>query len=216
MINIILAEDHNIVRDGLKSVLHDGQDFAIVAEARNGKEVIDFLESGGQADILLTDMTMPVMGGLELTEKVTQSYASVSVVVLSALDHEKYVMQVFKAGAAAYLLKSVSTEELHFAIKHVQANGKYICSELTMRFLERMMAMPEPVPLEMAADAQFTSREIEVLQLIADGYTNQEIADTLFTSKRTVEGHRQALIDKTGARNTPALIKLALLNGMIS
>jgi len=216
MTRIILAEDHNIVRNGLKTILQASPDFSVVAECANGKEVIDFLDSGQEADVLLTDMNMPVMSGLELIEKLQKIVPAMGIIVLSALDHEKYVIQAFKAGAAGYLLKSVSADELHFAIKHVHASQKYMCSELSMHFLKRLLAMPDPTSFEMQGDMSFSSREVEVLQLIAEGYTNQEIADKLFTSKRTVEGHRQNMIDKTGARNTPALVKFAILSGIIT
>jgi DNA-binding NarL/FixJ family response regulator len=216
MINIILAEDHNIVRDGLKSLLKGESTFHIAAEAKDGKEVLDILQTGLQADILLTDMNMPIMGGLELTETVGKQYPNLKTIVLSALDNEKYVIQAFKTGASGYLLKSASADELTFAIKHVFAGYQYVCSDLTIRFLNRVLTIPDPIDVEKINDVDFSAREIEVLTLLADGMTNQEVADKLFTSKRTVEGYRENMIGKAGVRNTVALIRFAILRGIIS
>jgi DNA-binding NarL/FixJ family response regulator len=216
MIQIILAEDHNIVRNGIRSLLEKEKDFEITGEAVNGREVLELFEKGIIADIVLADMNMPELSGIELIAKLKNSAATCRVIILSALDHEKYVVQAFHAGASGYLLKSVSPNELIFAIRHVYAGSQYICSELTSRFLNRLMAVPDTALTELSEGIEFSSREVEVLVLVAEGYTNQEIADKIFTSKRTVEGHRQALIDKTGARNTAALIRFALVNGIIN
>jgi DNA-binding NarL/FixJ family response regulator len=216
MIKIILAEDHNIVRNGIRSLLEKEKDFEVTGEAVNGKEVLALLEKGITADIVLADMNMPELSGIELIANLKQLVPSCKVIVLSALDHEKYVVQAFQTGANGYLLKSVSPDELIFAIRHVCDGSQYICSELTSRFLNRLLSMPDTVTTELAEGIEFSSRETEILGLIAEGYTNQEIADKVFTSKRTVEGHRQALIEKTGARNTAALVRFALINGIIN
>jgi DNA-binding NarL/FixJ family response regulator len=216
MIQIILAEDHNIVRNGIRSLLDQEKDFAITGEAVNGGEVLDLLDKGIKADIILADMHMPELSGVELTSKLKGQEASCMVVMLSALDQEKYVVQAFHAGARGYLLKSVSPAELIFAIRHVYAGSQYICSELTSGFLNRALAVPDNALTQMPEGIAFSEREMEILEMVAEGYTNQQIADKLFTSKRTVEGHRQALIDKTGARNTAALIRFALVNRMIN
>lgn len=216
MVKIILAEDHNIVRNGLRSLLQSQPGFQIVAEAKNGAEVIAALKDGLQADILLTDMNMPVMGGLELVEETGRQYPGLKPIILSAFDHEKYVFKSFKAGAIGYLLKSVSADELIFAIKHVTAGNQYVCSELTIRFLNRMLTVPDPVSANSVHDMDFSSREIEVLTYLADGMTNQEIADKLFTSKRTIEGYRENMIARTGVRNTVALIRFAVANQIIN
>lgn len=125
-------------------------------------------------------------------------------------------MQAFHEGAVGYLLKSVSADELVFAIKHVVLNNLYICSELTSKFLKRLLTIPHPSEKQSLLDIEFSAKEIEVLGLITEGYTNQEIADKLFTSKRTVESQRQALIDKTGSRNTASLVRYAISNGVVN
>jgi len=188
----------------------------VAGEAVNGRQALELLENGTAAQVVLADMNMPELSGIELIAKLKQLAPSCKVIVLSALDHEKYVVQAFQTGANGYLLKSVNPEELIFAIRHIYAGSQYVCSELTSRFLNRLLSVPDALTSELADGIDFSSREVEILGLIAEGYTNQEIADKLFTSKRTIEGHRQALIEKTGARNTAALVRFAIMNGIIN
>lgn len=216
MIRIILAEDHNIVRDGLRSLIAGEADLEIVAEATNGQEVVELLDRGLHVDIVLTDMNMPVLSGLELTRIIEEQYPYIYTVVISALDNEKYVIQTFKAGAEGFILKSVTTQELLFAIRHVFNGNHYICSELTTKFLNRILTVPEPSDAELSTDVTFSQKEIEILYLLADGLTNQEIADKLFASKRTVEGYRESMINRTGVRNTVSLIRFAMAHGIIN
>lgn len=216
MIRIILAEDHNIVRDGIKNLLEKKPNFEIIGEAINGIEVLQLLKSGLEPDIILADMNMPGMGGLELAEKLKEQSSKAKVIILTMIDHEKYVVKAFKSGVTGYLLKNVSADELVFSISHIYGDGHYICSELALRFMNRLVQMPETPDNDDIPEIEFTKRELEVLALTAEGYTNQEIADKLFTSKHTVEGHRQSMINKTGTRNTISLIKYALQHGIIN
>jgi DNA-binding NarL/FixJ family response regulator len=215
MIKIILAEDHNVVRNGIRSLLDKEKDIQVIAEATNGKMVLQILKDGRIPDIILADINMPEMNGMEMVAQISQTYPKIKVIMLSMLDHEKYIMQAFKAGATGYILKNVNAVELVYAIRHVcSSNEKYICNELSLRLLDKLMHTPDS-NFEVE-DLDITKREVEVLSLIAEGYTNQEIADKLFTSKRTIEGNRQMLIEKTGTRNTAALIRYAILNNIIN
>jgi DNA-binding NarL/FixJ family response regulator len=216
MIEIVLAEDHNIVRNGIISLLEKEPDIHVAGATTNGREVLTLLENGTRADVILADMNMPEMGGIDLTANIKEKYPDCKVIILSALDHEKYVIKAFQAGASGYLLKSVSADELVFAVKHTLVNNLYICSELTSKFLKRLLTIPDPETLQEINDIEFSTKEIEVLGLITEGYTNQEIADKLFIGKRTVESQRQALIDKTGSRNTAALVRFAITNGIVN
>lgn len=216
MINIILAEDHNIVRDGIRNLLEKEKDFKIAGEALNGQEVLDLLDNGITADIILADINMPVMTGIEMAQRVTARKLPLKIVVLSMLDHERYVVQAFEAGVSGYLLKNVSADELIFAIRHIHTDGRYICSELSLRFLDRLMQQPDRSKHEMETGIEYSTREIEILMLVAEGLTNQEIADRLFTSKRTIENYRQALIEKTNTKNTASLIRYAIQHGLIN
>ncbi|PJJ79551.1 response regulator transcription factor [Mucilaginibacter auburnensis] len=216
MIRIILAEDHNIVRNGIRNLLEKEKDLKVIGEALNGQEVIDLLNTGLKADIIMADVNMPLMSGIEMSEKVSNEGARPKIVILSMLDHERYVLEAFQAGASGYLLKNISADELIFALRHIHVDGRYICSELALRFLDKLLKEPEPTKSGTESAVQLSTREIEVLMLVADGLTNQEIADKLFTSKRTIEGNRQILLEKTGTRNTAALIRYALQRGIIN
>lgn len=214
MISVLLAEDHNIVRSGIKSLLDKETNIEVVIEASNGKEVIRILENGGWANLIVTDLNMPGMTGNELINYLRTNFGHLKIVVLSMSDQEKYVSDAFKAGADGYLLKNVSKEELIFAVNHVMAGGRYICAELSLRMLEKVSNY-ESAHFEMESFQDLTKRELEVLQLIAEGFTNNEIAEKLFTSRRTIEGHRQSLIEKTGVANSAALIMHAFRNGIL-
>lgn len=216
MINVLLVEDHNVVRNGIKSLLEKEKDITVIAEATNGKQALSCLEKDYKVDIVLADINMPDMNGIDMTFEIKSKFPKIKVIILSMLDHEKYIIKAFKTGASGYILKNVTSDELVFAVKHVCANNeRYICSELALRMLDKLIHKPEVNIPEELSGIDLSKREVEVLMLIAEGYTNLEIADKLFTSKRTVEGHRQNLIDKTGSRNTAALIRYAILSGLI-
>ncbi len=216
MIRIILAEDHNIVRNGIRNLLDRDEELEVVAEAVDGKEALDLVKNGTEADILLADMNMPHMDGLQLTERLQQLPYKPKVVLLTMVDREQYVLKAFKAGADGYLLKSIGADELIFAVKHIRGDGRYISSELSLRFLDRMGDLPNTNQALRESDVELSQKDLQILELIADGLTNQEIADRLFTSKRTVEGYRQNLIDKTGTRNTASLVRYAVRNKLIN
>ena len=215
MLKILLAEDHVIVRDGIKALLESQFWVQVIGDATSGKELINMISDGFMPDMVLTDLNMPDMDGISLVKELKSKWPKIKVVVLSMLDNEKYVAQAFSEGCLGYLLKSVNPEEMMFAIKTVESGKRYLCSELSEKLLEKLIE-----DLNFRSDQDFkhvdlSAREIEVLHLIAEGYTNNEIADNLFLSKRTIEGHRQSLIDKTGSKNTASLIHFAVMNGFL-
>lgn len=213
--NIILAEDHAVLRNGLRMLLEADGQIKVIAQATDGKQVLELLEDIDQVDLVLTDINMPIMDGISLTEALNKEDRNVKVVILSMYESEAYVYKAFQAGASGYLLKTVTSEELIFALKHVHAGGEYLSSELTKLMLKRNMEEAVRLKPILPVENDFSPREIEVLQLIAEGWTNQQMSDKLFLSKRTIEGHRQNLIDRTGARNTAGLISFVLRNGII-
>jgi len=215
MLQVILAEDHNIVRNGIRMLLEADKEITITGEATNGREVLDMLSNGTKADIVLADINMPELDGISLIKQLKLQSPDTRVVILSMLDNEKYVSQAFAEGASGYLLKSVSADELLFSLKHVHVGGKYLCSELSLRLLDKLMYNTTSPAITANPQIDFSSREIEILHLIAEGLTNNEMSDKLFISKRTIEGHRQSLIEKTGSRNTAALIRFAVLSGIV-
>jgi DNA-binding NarL/FixJ family response regulator len=215
MLKVLLVEDHNIVRNGIKMLLETEQSVEVVGEMVNGLEVLQFFENGGTADVVLADINMPVMDGISMTRELKQKFPEVKVVMLSMHDNEKYISQAFLEGAVGYLLKNISAEELVFSLKHVETGKKYVCAELSVNMLDKLMNIGNMEQDSAVLEADFSSRELEVLHLIAEGLTNLEMADKLFISKRTVEGHRQSLLDKTGSRNTAKLIRYAATTGLL-
>ncbi|HEY0053957.1 MAG TPA: response regulator transcription factor [Pedobacter sp.] len=215
MINILLAEDHTIVRNGIKSLLEKQDGLNVIAEANNGLEVLELLEGGVDVDIVLSDINMPGLSGMDLIEPLKKVAPDLKVLILSMLDHENYVLKALANGASGYILKNVREEEMVFAIRHIMAGNSYICSDITEKMMSMLSAAPDPSTRESKSKIDLSKREAEVLLLIADGLTNNEIAEKLFTSRRTVEGHRQNLLEKTGARNTAALIRFSVNHGLI-
>jgi DNA-binding NarL/FixJ family response regulator len=216
MLNLILAEDHNIVRNGIRMLLEADKEISIAGEAVNGREVVEMIAAGTKADIVLADINMPQLDGISLIKELKVSSPQTRIIILSMLDNEQYVSQAFAEGASGYLLKNVSADELIFALKHVSAGGKYLCSELAIGLLDKLIQDAATVPVnQVNPQIDFSMREIEILHLIAEGLTNNEMSDKLFISKRTIEGHRQSLIEKTGSRNTAALIRFAVLSGIV-
>jgi DNA-binding NarL/FixJ family response regulator len=211
MIRILLVEDHEVVRDGLASFLKEDDEIRVAGEASNGKEAMDKLNAGLNVDLVLLDLNMPVMNGQETLKYIRSHFKDLKVLILSMLEHENYVQEIMDAGASGYALKSIGKAELILAIKKVIKGQMYISSEINFRRIRKQdgekMALDPP--------QLFSQREMEVLLLIAEGLTNQEIAERLYTSRRTVETHRQNLIKKTSSKNTAALIRFAINYGLI-
>jgi len=211
MIKILLAEDHQIVRYGLKNLLEGAGSFEVIGEASNGRDALQLIDEGMFPDIILTDINMPEMSGIELAENLKQNgKQQIKVVILTMLENEKFILHALKLGVHGYLLKSVGSNELLFALSHVYQDNRYICSELAVRMLNRNNAK-----INDCEGIDFSKRETEVLSLIAHGHTNKEIADKLYTSRRTIEGHRQAMINKAKVRNSAELIRFAVKHSLI-
>ncbi len=214
MVKILLAEDHKILRDGIKALLEDDPKIKVVAEAGNGQEAIKKLQDT-EVDVAILDLNMPIMGGIEATKYIRDNYETTKTLILSMLDDENYLLKGFQAGANGYILKSSGKEELLFAINKLANNECYICSELALALVDRLkdnFGLTAPAG---KLDIDFSDREMQVLELMAEGLTNAEIADKICASRRTVETHRKNLIDKTNSRNTASLIKFAITNGLI-
>lgn len=211
MIKILLAEDHLVVRDGLRFILDQEPDMQVIFETGSGQDVLDYLEKGQEPDLILTDMNMPGIDGMAMIKALPNRYP---ILVLSMLDHEQYVFETLSAGASGYLLKSVNKKEMLFAIRYIADGGTYICSEISLKLLNRFARLSGALASG-TLSVEFSERETEVLTLIAGGFTNKEIAAKLFSSRRTVEGHRQSLLDKSESKNTATLIKFAVQHGLV-
>jgi two-component system, NarL family, response regulator NreC len=212
LINVLIAEDHRVVLKGLRLLLEQDEQISIVGEASNGTEVLSFIAERDDVDVVISDIRMPEIDGLELISKVKQRNPRIKLLMLSMFDDEPHVLDAIERGASGYLLKKGDAQELIFAIKQVHLGSRYLSSELVFGFVDRVVQKSISASV---SDVEFSERELEVLQLIAEGMTNQEMSDKLFLSRRTVEGHRQSLIEKSGSRNTAALIKYAVLNRLV-
>lgn len=214
MIRIFIAEDHQIVRDGIRHMFEYEGGFSLVGEAENGKDAVEKLK-GLQVDVMIVDINMPEMNGIELAKYVTEQYPDTKVLILSMLDNENYIKQAVAAGAIGYVSKTNGKEELLTAIRTVAAGEFFISHKLSLNLIKGNRMISFVTEDGKRLDLEFSAREVEILNLIAEGYTNEEIADKTFTSKRTIETHRRNMIEKTKTRNTASLIKFAIAAGII-
>ncbi|MDM1293269.1 response regulator transcription factor [Sphingobacterium sp. N143] len=218
MIKILLVEDHMVVRNGIKLLLESQDGFEVVGEASNGMEALDYLKNNPAPNIVLTDISMDEMDGLKLLQILHKEYDSIKVVILSMLNQINYVLEAFEYGLMGYLVKNVGYNELLFALNHIANGGRYMSEEISMLLLHQVRSgqYNGKDRMKLPIDVDLSERELEVLKLIAEGYTNIEIADKIFLSKRTVEGHRQNLIEKAGVKNTAHLVKFAFEHGILN
>jgi len=214
LIRVIITDDHKIIREGLRTLLERDPALTVVGEAANGLELLELL-AGTPADVVLMDINMPEMDGFEATRRVREQYPDIRVIALSMLNNEPVVQKMMAGGAKGYILKTAGREELHSAIKLVASGTTYICSDLSLKILNKAMEPDEPQKSGPVTDKPLSKREIQILALIAEGFTNAEIADKLFTSKRTVETHRQNIIEKTQTKNTANLIMYAIQHKLL-
>jgi DNA-binding NarL/FixJ family response regulator len=214
MIRLLLVDDHTIIRDGIQALLADVAGLQVVGQARNGRELLNQLPHT-PTDVVLMDLNMPELSGFDTVPLLQEQFPEVRILILSMLDHEKYVHQVLEAGALGYVLKNASKEEIVHAIRTVAAGRPFLCTEIGLALLQKLVQTPVPAAPGAKKPSDLSNRETEVLRLIAEGLTNAEIADKLFTSKRTIETHRQNIIEKTQAKNTAALIKYAMETGLL-
>jgi DNA-binding NarL/FixJ family response regulator len=204
---ILLADDHQIVRQGLRALLTREQDFRLVGEAADGHEALR-LAATLRPDVLVLDLMLPGPGGLEVARQLSRSGKPPRIVVLSMHSNEAYVLEAIRAGASAYVLKEAGADDLVRAIRAVVAGRRYFSPPLTEESVEAYARKIGPG----SADAyqSLTAREREILQLTADGQSCTEIAERLFISARTVENHRANLMRKLGVRNQKELVRYAV------
>lgn len=217
MVNILLVEDHTLVRNGIKMLLETRREWDVAAEAGDGESALSILAEHAAIDLVITDININGMDGITLTQQIRARYPDIKVIMLSMLSDTAHVTKSFESGAQAYLIKTSDYNELLFAIPHVMNGGKYICEAIAFDLLRQVREFDNTVKKSSSSiqGLDLSEREAEILQLIGDGYTNNEIANKLFLSKRTVEGHRQNLIDKTQVKNSAQLVKYAVKNGLI-
>ncbi len=213
-IKIGIVDDHKIVRDGVKVMVEDHPGFDIVCEAENGKEAIENC-SNNTIDVLIMDITMPVMDGIEATRIIKENHPDIKILALTMLSEDQHIRKMIKAGASGYILKNSGKQELIKAIESIIEGKHYFSNDATQAILQELVT-PDVNKVNDNDDVHITEREREVLKLIVNEFTNQEIADKLFVSVRTIDAHRRNLLQKTGAKNTAGLVKYALKNKLFT
>jgi DNA-binding NarL/FixJ family response regulator len=212
-ITLLLADDHKLIRSGLCALLKNEPDFQIVGEANSGREAVQ-LSAKLAPNILIMDIAMPLLNGMEATRQVVQRCPATKVIVLSAYDDDAHIEAVLGAGASAYLLKLTAAAELCHAVREVHKGNAYFSPTVAERLRAKSIAKLDQ-PLPMGKQPSLTSREAEVLQLIAEGFINKQIADELNVSIKTIEKHRQSLMDKLDIHSIAGLTRHAAGRGVI-
>ncbi len=208
-IRIIIADDHQLFRNGLKLLLNSFTEFEVAGEASNGEEFLRLLKTT-PANIALMDINMPEMDGIEATRKGLKICPSLNIIALSMYGEEEYYYKMVDAGAKGFLLKDSDISEVREAIITVIKGGSFFSQELLYHVIQKIK-LREQEP----KSAVLSKREKEILLKICEGFSNQEIAETLFISKRTVDKHRANLLGKTNSKNTASLILYAIRNKLI-
>ena len=212
MIRLFLVDDHTVLRDGLRALFQQEKWLQVVGEAENGEQLLAQLPAT-PCDVVLLDLHMPGLDGLATTQRLRAEFPDVQILILSMADHALAIGQVMAAGARGYVLKNAGHDEIVVAVRTVAAGKRFLCSELGLTMLEKVLAGAPEAPAKPTNG--LSAREQEILRLVADGLTTAQIAEKLYTSPRTVETHRQNIMEKTGAKNTAALVKAAVSQGWL-
>ncbi|MEM7082532.1 MAG: response regulator transcription factor [Pseudomonadota bacterium] len=211
-VTVLLAEDHAMVRSGLKSLLADTPHIEVVGEASNGRQALQFVRQT-PVDVVVMDITMPGLNGLEATSRLSKSHPDVKVLMLSMFANEEHIVQALRHGACGYLVKDAAASELELAINTVARGDRYLGNNIdAMRVLRHLES---PGGGTSSLD-RLTPRQREILQLVVEGNKTREIADMLAVSVKTVETHRAQLMDRLGIRDVAGLVKYSIRVGLLS
>ncbi len=212
-LKIVITDDHALFRKGLKALLSDFRFIGEILEAANGIELLDLMEKEEKKpDIILLDIKMPEMDGIEVTDKVKALYPDVKILILSMHDDEHLISHLIEKGVNGYLFKNSDPEDVEEAIIKVLDKEFYFNDNISQLVYRAFVGKNKKPAL---ADSTFSNREIEILEMICLEHTNAEIAEKLFISQRTVEGHRKNMLSKTGVKNTAGLIIYAIKNNIV-
>jgi len=213
-IRVLLADDHTIVRKGLRSLLDAESAIDVIGEAEDGREAIRKVEQL-HPDVVVMDIAMPGLNGLEATRRIKKRFPDIEILILSMHATEEYIFQILQAGALGYVVKQSAPSELVSAIKNVWQGELFLSATISKRVIAEFIRRGERTTEQDSHD-QLTDREREVLQLIAEGHSNREIAESLHISVKTVETHRAHVMDKLDIRGTAGLTRYAIRTGIIS
>jgi DNA-binding NarL/FixJ family response regulator len=213
-IRVLIADDHAIVREGIRMILDSHEDIEVVGEAADGRETIGRVEEL-RPDVVLMDIAMPGLGGLEATLEIVKAHPESKVLVLTQYDDNEYIFRFLKAGAAGYVLKKTVGSDLVSAIRAVAQGNSFLDPTIADRVIKGYLEHPEGGSDETLYD-RLSDREKMVFKLVAEGYTSRQIADTLFLSVKTVMTHRANIMEKLALHNRAELIKYAIRRGVIA
>lgn len=213
-ISVMLADDHTLLREGLKKLLEEDENISVVGEASDGREAIQKVESLNP-DIVLMDIAMPNLNGIEALKQIKKKFPKIKILVLSMHKNDEYVLQSFKAGASGYIIKDSAATEVFEAIKIVGKGEPYLSSKISKIILEDLVKSPQQSE-EVSFYETLTVREREIFQLLAEGKKNHEIGKKLFISVKTVETHRAHIFEKLHLSNLADLVKYAIKIGVIT
>lgn len=208
MIKILIADDHQLFREGISALLSRNEDFELMEGVSNGKELVDKLKDGDQPDVVLLDLTMPEMDGFEVLEMAKRKFPKIRFIAISMHEDGQYIIKCIRSGAYGYLLKNADEEELNKAIYEVIEGRKYFNQHVSEMMIRNMAV--EGTDLK-----RLSERELEVLKLVSEGKTTKEIAEELIVSTRTIETHRVNMMKKLDVQNTAELIRKAILLKLI-
>ncbi len=211
---VVIAEDHTILREGLKSLLSSSPDFEVIGEAGDGREAIRCVEKC-KPNLILVDLSMPRMNGIDAIREIKRRFPETKILVLTVHKTEEYILATLKAGADGYVLKDATHAELMIAVKNVLSGKHYISPGISEKVIEGSLEGRKTLKTRTSWET-LTQREREILKLIAEGYKNKEIADYLCISPKTVEKHRANLMEKLGLHNVQALTAFAIEKGLVS
>lgn len=212
-INIVIVDDHEIVRDGIIAMLEEYDDIRVSGEAKSGEEVLQLCEEkGNKFNLIIMDLNMGEMGGIEATRKIKERFPDIKILALTMMKDEEKIREMTEAGASGYIFKNSGMEELVEAIHKVMDGELYFSDEAVYSIITRKK---DEESKKQEGETDLTDREIEVLELICKEYTNAEIAEKLYISVRTVDAHRRNLLQKTGARNTAGLVRYAMRHNLL-
>ena len=212
IITIMMADDHEIYRDGFAVMFRKSTDIKLVADARNGQQLVMLAEQH-RPDVILTDIKMPVMDGIEATRILTEKLPGTAIIALSMLDDEDSILEMIKAGASGYLQKNAHKQVIIEAIHLVSEGNPYYCNSTTLKMARRLAGTAFGKDAE-SNKTELTAREKEILCFICEEKTSEEIAALMHLSPRTIEGYRQAIIAKAGTRNLAGLAVFAIRHGI--
>ena len=207
-IDIILADDHEIFRDGFRVMLSKIPEINLAAEASNGQELLELARTI-KPDVIITDIKMPYMNGIEATKQLAKEMPHIGIIALSMFDEEDMIVDMLESGAKGYLLKNAHKDEIILAVKSVYKNQPYYCRD-TSNKLAQMIARSNFNPYKKTIRPDFSEKEIAVIKLICEQYSNKEIAQKLDLSKRTVEGYREKILEKMEVKNTAGIVVYAM------